>query len=242
MIKVSDLPCLILCGGQGTRLREVVPNKPKALAEVNGRPFIVNLFEQLSNFGIVKVVLCTGFKGDQIKEAIGDGYDNLVIDYSFEEATLGTAGAIKAAIDRVFGETLLVINGDSYVGYDLGRFLSQHQTTRSNFSMVLAQISDAQRYGVVGMDKHKRVTRFLEKSGHVSNAPSLINAGTYLISRECIESFSGERPLSLEMNVIPSFVGDGLHGFVAEGGFIDIGTPGSFAEAGAFFDALGGIG
>jgi len=238
MLSAPDVPCLILCGGQGTRLREVVPNRPKALAEVKGRPFIFFLLDQLLRFGVRRVVLCTGFKGDQIKESIRDSYGNLEIDYSQENTSLGTAGAIKAATETVVDETLLVINGDSYVDYDFHSFLLQHQTTGSNFSMVLAQFVESQRYGAVQVDKKNRVTRFLEKSTRASNELSLINAGTYLISRECIKSFPMENPLSLETRIIPASVGKGLHGFIAGGRFIDIGTPSSFAEAGKFFDAL----
>ena len=101
MSKAIELGCLILCGGRGTRLQSVVPDKPKALAEVNGIPFIYLLLKQLGCFQFGEVILCTGYQGNQVKDAVGEQYENLKVIYSEENEPLGTGGAIKNAVTHI---------------------------------------------------------------------------------------------------------------------------------------------
>ncbi len=238
MSDIHELSCIVLCGGQGTRLREVVVDRPKALAEVNSIPFIFLLLDQLSTLGITAVILCTGYRGEQIEQTVGGQYKNITIEYSREETRLGTGGAIKTALGKTSGTVILVLNGDSYVDFDLDNFVQQHSQSKSCFSMVLANVSNAQRFGVVEVDERGGIIGFFEKCHDTNTArPGLINAGVYLINRDSIKAFSSKAPLSLEKEVIPSFVGAGLRGFRTDGRFIDIGTPESFAGAARFFEA-----
>ena len=238
MRELRDLSCLVLCGGQGTRLREVIPDRPKSLAEVNGRPFLFYLLDQIARFGCSAVTLCTGYMGEKIEERVGRQYGRLKIRYSHEKVSLGTAGAVKAAIGKVASRTILVLNGDSYIEYDLEKFSQAHLLTSASFSMLLARVLDSRRYGLVQINDRQQITGFLEKSTDAIGSPGLINAGTYLIQRKVVEAFPTEIPLSMETNIIPALLPSRLHGFVSGGQFIDIGTPASYLEASEFFGKL----
>lgn len=235
MREIPRPSCLVLCGGQGTRLREAVPDQPKSLAEVNGRPFLIYLLEQLASFRCSDVVLCAGYMGEKIQAVIGGRYGRLNIRYSQEDKPLGTAGAIKAAIHYATSETILVLNGDSYIEYDLEKALQQHRDLRASFTMLLARVSNVQRFGIVRINDQQQVTGFSEKPSQNAEPCGLINAGAYLIDRRAIENFPSEAPLSMETNIIPSFLPNQLYGFVSEGRFIDIGTPEAYFSASEFF-------
>jgi len=238
MHELRNLSCLVLCGGQGTRLRGVIPDKPKSLAEVNGHPFLFFLLEQIASFGCSEVTLCTGYMGEKIEERVGQQYGRLNIRYSHEKVSLGTAGAVKAAINKVGSGVILVLNGDSYIEYDLKKFFQAHRLTGTSFSMLLARVSDSRRYGLVQMNDRQQVTGFLEKPSDKIGSHGLINAGTYLIERKVVEAFPPQIPLSMETNIIPTLVPSRVHGFVSKGRFIDIGTPASYLEASEFFKEL----
>ena len=95
----SRITAAILAGGLGTRLRPVLADRPKVLAEINGRPFLACLLDQLANAGCRSVILCTGYLGEQIYSAFGESYGSLLrLGYSREERPLGTAGALRLAL------------------------------------------------------------------------------------------------------------------------------------------------
>src|SRR5690349_11866919 len=112
---LRDTTALILAGGLGTRLRSVVADVPKVLAPVHGRPFLACLLDQLADAGLTHAVLCTGYRADLVAAAFGTKYRNLTLDYSEETEPLGTGGALRLAIDRARSQTVLAMNGDSFV-------------------------------------------------------------------------------------------------------------------------------
>ena len=110
------LPVAILAGGLATRLRPVTEKFPKALIDINGRPFIARQLEGLRAEGIDRVVVCAGFLGERIQDVVGDGAAfGLRVDWAFDGPTLlGTAGALKRALP-LLGEAFFVLYGDSYL-------------------------------------------------------------------------------------------------------------------------------
>jgi len=133
MEKLSDHTAMILAGGKGLRLRSVVPDKPKVLAIVNERPFLSYILTELSQAGLRKVVLCTGYKGDQIYAEYGERYKKLSIAYSREIAPLGTGGALRLALPLVPTNTVLVLNGDSFCFGNILQFWSYHNRKKRPF-------------------------------------------------------------------------------------------------------------
>jgi D-glycero-alpha-D-manno-heptose 1-phosphate guanylyltransferase len=231
----TDLNVAVLAGGFGTRLRSVVSERPKALAEIHGRPFLAYLLDQLSASGLSYVVLCTGHLGGQIEKAFGERYGNLRILYSQESQPLGTGGALRLAFSYLVSDPVLVMNGDSFCAADLRSFWSWHCARGAKATMLLTQVPDRQRFGSVEIDSEGAVIRFGEKSkGGLSGS---INAGVYLLSREVIYSIPVDTEVSLEYHVFPTLVTHGLYGYPGRGRFLDIGTPQDFSAAKDFFPA-----
>ena len=138
MCEPTGLAAVVLCGGLGTRLRSVVADRPKVQAEVLGRPFISYLFDQIAVAGVRRVILASGYRGEQLKHEFGERYHFtkggpavLELLYSQETEPLGTGGALRQAAQFAPKSTLLVLNGDSFCEADLGAFLKTHQERKA---------------------------------------------------------------------------------------------------------------
>ena len=233
---LAELNAVILAGGLGTRLRSVVQDRPKMLAEIAGRPFLTYLLDQLITVNIGEVVLCTGYRSHQVRDTLGDWHRGLGITYSVETFPLGTAGALRMALPLFRSDPVLVMNGDSYCDAEFGSFWQWHWRHEAVTSLLLTKAEDAQRFGQVEVAENGAVTAFHEKG--TSAGSGLVSAGIYLMSRNLIASIPGGTFVSLEREVFPRWVGRGLYGFETESRFMDIGTPDAFAGAGSFFAGL----
>lgn len=228
-----DVTGAILAGGLGTRLRAAVPNRAKVLAEIRGRPFLAYLLDRLARVGVPRVVLCTGYRGDQVRAEFGDSYDGMALVYSQESSPLGTAGALRLALPLSHSDPVLVINGDSFCDVDLSAFYDWHCARRAEATLVLVQMSDTGRYGCVSMNEDGAILGFDEKS--VSGNSGWINAGIYLIARSFIQKIPKNRTVSLEKEMFPTWIGRGFYGYPTHGRFLDIGTPEAYKAAKKFF-------
>lgn len=236
-IQSKNLTAFVLAGGIGTRLQPVVNDRPKSLAEINGRPFLYYQLEYLRLSGISSVVLCTGYMADAIEQAIGTQHHDMPIRYSREDSPLGTGGAIRNALPRAESEPVLVINGDTLVDTELDVFIDQSAQRSAAAALLLLPVEDTSRFGSVKINGAGYITEFREKSE--SNATNgWVNAGIYLLTRDFISSIPNDRPVSIEREVFPGQTGKGLYGFQAEGSFIDIGTPESYRLAEPFLKRL----
>jgi NDP-sugar pyrophosphorylase family protein len=230
----------ILAGGLGTRLRPAVADRPKALAPVAGRPFITYLLDQLEADFVRRVVLLTGYRGDQVRQELGERYGRLTLAYSPEPSPLGTGGALRAALPMIDSPTVLALNGDSYCGVDLAAFAASHRRRGAGASLVLTRVDDAGRYGRVETGRGGRVTAFAEK--RAGGGPGWVNAGVYRIERRLLEAAPAGRPASLERDWLPAWVAAGeVCGCGSAAPFLDIGTPETYAAAAAFFLGLSAV-
>ena len=234
-VNPSELTAAVLVGGLGTRLRSVVGDRPKPLAQVQGRPFLGFLLDQLAAAGFRSVIFCTGYCGEQIRHAFGEKYRSLRLCYSQEPKALGTGGALRFALPQITSDPVLVLNGDSFCGIDFEHYVRWHSEHRAAGSMVLARVLSSQRYGSVKLDSEARITRFSEKQQ--STGPGWINAGIYMLSREILTSIPEGKSVSLEHDVFPHWTGRGLYGYYSQAKFLDIGTPEDFSSAEGFFTA-----
>jgi len=205
------------------------------VAEVNGRPFLAYLLDQVARFGFRDVVLCVGWQADAVEAALGARHGPLRLRYSRERSPLGTGGALRLALPLLEGPAAMVMNGDSYCDADLAAAGAWHRERRSSATLVLVEMADTSRYGRVEVDPKGSICRFMEKQE--GSTPGWINAGIYLLERARIESIAAGRALSFERDVLPAWVGAGLMGHRAEARFIDIGTPQSYSAASRFFEA-----
>jgi len=233
MKNLSHITAAILAGGLGTRLRPMVADRPKVLAEVGGRPFIFFLLDQLAAVRVRQVVLCTGYLAHQIRDTLGETYGPMNLLYSQEPSALGTGGAICLALPLLESETVLVLNGDSFCEANLRAFCLVHRLRGAQASLLLAEVTDTGRFGWVELDEEGRITGFREKGK--ATGSGWVNGGIYLINRSLLETIPPQQAASLEQDLFPAWIGRGLYGFRSEGRFIDIGIPESLAGAETFF-------
>jgi len=226
----AGVPAVLLVGGLGTRLQSVLPSTPKPLARVGDTPFLELLVLQLRSQGIRRLVMCTGHLADQIEGEFGNGHKwDVGIAYSRETRPLGTAGAIKMA-ERHFRQDsdFLVMNGDSFLEMNLRRFVDFHREQDGLVSMAVRRVQDAARYGTVEVNSQNRIVGFREKSG--ANVPGTINAGVYAFKRAVMGHIPNGQ-VSLEKDVFPRLLDQGMYALEQHGMFIDIGTPEDYARA-----------
>lgn len=230
---LHNLTAAILAGGLGTRLRTVVTDRQKVVASVAGRPFLMRLLDQLADAGLRRVVICTGYKAEQVAEMAGSGYRGMTLRYSPEPSPLGTSGALRNALTLLDSDPVLAMNGDSFCETDLAAFWRSHHERNATSSLVVREVADTSRSGRVGFDANGAVTSFVEKGA--SAGPGWINAGIYLLGQALLKGIPAERPVSLERETFPVWIGRGLYAFPTTGKFLDIGTPESYAAAQKMF-------
>lgn len=233
---LSSITAAILAGGRGTRLQSVVADRPKVLAVVRGRPFLSYLLDQLLEAGVQEVVLCTGYMAEQIQEAFGNKYRSLRLFHSQEDAPLGTAGALRHASSFFKSESILVMNGDSFVDTNLRDFWIWHCALGADATVMVVKVLDSGRYGQVQIDGEGHLMGFSEKME--DHGPAWINAGIYLLRHAFLDRITAGGVVSLERDVLPACIGHGLYAYQNQGGFLDIGTPEAYASAESFFAGL----
>lgn len=227
-MELKSIPVILLAGGLGTRLKEVVRDLPKPMAPVNGKPFLHYVFEYLSKQGITKVVLAVGYKHEIIKDFFGTNYLNIAIQYSVEQEPLGTGGAIKQAFDYV-DEQAFVINGDTFFDVSLSELNSFHSMKNADLTMALKRLKNFDRYGTVIVNDDDRVIQFEEKK---VMEEGLINGGVYLMKKNIFSKTGTEKKFSFEKEVLEKHVGELRYfGKPFDNYFIDIGIPTDFAQA-----------
>ena len=196
------------------------------------------LLERLAYFDVRRVILCTGYLGDLIENALGNTFGPIGLTYSRELRPLDTAGAIANARHLLPPGPLLIMNGDSYCHTDLNRFYDWFQSGTASVGLLLTRATDTARYGRVEIDSSGQIIAFREKSHQ--NGPGLINAGIYIIDKAVIETVPESVPCSLEKEIFPGLADGRLAGFPTRDAFIDIGTGEDYNKAAAFFATLDG--
>lgn len=214
---------LVLCGGQGTRLRSVLSDRPKSMAMIGARPFVEFVIAPFVHQGVGRVILCTGHLGNQFEEWYADHPCPFEMIFSRETTPLGTAGAIRHASRVITSDTVIVANGDSVCDVDLRKLLARHAETKARATLTLIEADHRSDAGIVSMDDRHRVTAFSEKGARRSG--SFHNAGVYVFDRSVIELVPASGPCSLETDWLPTLIPLGVSGFVCQGPLYDIGTP-----------------
>jgi D-glycero-alpha-D-manno-heptose 1-phosphate guanylyltransferase len=229
-IPISLIDVMILCGGQGTRLRKVVDDRPKPMAEISGRPFLDFIIEHVASFGFRRFILCSGYKSMHITDYYINLDDGLTYVISEEKSRLGTAGAVANAKHLTTSKHILVLNGDSYCPANLQHLLDFHFNKNSKTTIVLAKIENPKDFGVITTSQQEIITGFNEKKK--KSGPGLVNAGIYLFNSDVINSIPQRYPISLETEFFPTLIKkETVYGFTSHKNLIDIGTPERLKEA-----------
>jgi D-glycero-alpha-D-manno-heptose-7-phosphate kinase len=221
------MKAIILAGGLGTRLKEVVSDRPKPMALIAGKPFLDHQIHSLREQNVKEIILAVHYMSEKIKSYFGSGNRfGVDITYSEEETPLGTAGAIKKA-EKYIDNTFLVLNGDSYSKIDLEKFLNFHKSEKSDATLSLKNCENASHYGTVIINDNK-ITNFLEKK---ESLKGLINTGIYLFEPTIFDYISSGKKISLEEEIFPLLARKGnLNGYIQGGYFIDIGRPETYKQ------------
>lgn len=224
------MQALILAGGEGTRLRPLTYTVPKPVLPLAGRPHVAYVIDWLVRHGVDDVVVSCGHLAEGMRVAVAELEPGVEIRYAEEPDARGTAGAIRFAED-LLGDRFLVLNGDVLCDLDLTRLIEQHARTRAQATIALYPVDDPSGYGLVHREEDGEITEFLEKPSPDRIDTDEINAGAYLLERSVLDRIPPERAVSIEREVFPELIGDGLYGIRLEGYWIDIGTPERFLEA-----------
>lgn len=219
--------CIVLAGGLGTRLRSVVPDLPKCLAPIAGRPFLEWQLRSLAMRGVDRFVLALGHGADVVLESLrhpwARGFSIVTV---IERELLGTGGAARFAMDEIGLDDALISNGDTFLGGSLLTMLAPLDLEGGELMRIATvHVSDRARFGGVAVNAAQRVTAFLEKG---QTGPGPVNAGLYRIHRQAFD-FRDEGVFSLETQVMPRLVKKcSLQARAIAGPFIDIGVPADY--------------
>lgn len=221
------MEAIVLAGGFGTRLRQVVTDVPKPMAPIAGRPFLEILLGELAQKGFSRVVLSLGFMAEKISGHFGPRFAGLNLAYVVEDTTLGTGGATRLAATACAQDHVFVFNGDTYLDLEVDLLERQWQAKRHPI-VVGRQVPDTTRYGRLVVDGD-RIISFAEKG---IAGPGLINAGCYVLATDALAQFPLNKPFSIETDyLVPEVARATVEVFVTEGVFIDIGIPEDYARA-----------
>jgi NDP-sugar pyrophosphorylase family protein len=200
----------------------VIRDRPKPMAEINGRPFLDFLIAYASGYGLTRFILSTGYRSEVIETYYNRYSGPQKIFISREDIPLGTGGGLKLAGSKVVSDPFFVLNGDSYCSADLEAFTAYHQSKQALLTLVVSENKSTSDFGSIIMDTTGRIVSFQEKS---TSGQGLINAGIYLMSRSLLSRIPDQMNYSLEKNLFPGLAGEDIYGYFSSAPVWDIGTP-----------------
>jgi mannose-1-phosphate guanylyltransferase len=227
------MQAIVLVGGEGTRLRPLTADVPKPALTLVDRPFLAYMVEWLAGHGVTEVVLACGFLPDVLREALGRSeHDGVHLTYVVEPERRGTAGAIRFAAEAL-GEALedrfLALNGDVLTDLDLSALVRAHEERGARATLALYPVEDSAAYGLVRTGPGGAVEEFAEKTG--AAVPGEVNAGAYVLERSVLDLIPPGLEVSIEREVFPRLVGEGLGALRLDGYWMDIGTRERYLRA-----------
>lgn len=225
---------IILAGGLGTRLKDAVPDLPKCMAPVAGRPFLFYVINYLRSQGIEKFIFSLGYKHEVIETYLDDQFPTLNFQIVTEAEPLGTGGAIQLAVAKASERNVVIANGDTIFRTDLQKAGTLHSFNNAECTLLLKSLHNFDRYGVVEINGDNLVTDFKEKKYYEQGT---INGGLYILNVSGFlehlfpEKFSFEKDY-LEKSISSSTNGEQkIYGQVQDEYFIDIGIPEDYNRA-----------
>lgn len=233
---------VIIAGGFGTRLRPLTLRRPKPLIPVANRPFLEYQVAQLRAAGVEEIVFATNYLADRIEAHFGDGSRfGVRMRYAMEHEPLGTAGAIRNAVEGLPPMRCIVFNGDILTDFDIGAIVRSHLERKAQATLTLYRVARPHPYGVIQVADDGRVLAFLEPSeeqkraadrGEPMEGSDFINAGIYVLEPELIAQIP-LRPCSIEREFYPQILEQGVpvYGFEGQGFWLDIGRPAQYMRA-----------
>lgn len=218
---------IILCGGLGTRLKKIVNDRPKPMAQIGEFPFLEFLIKYLKKYNLKDFIFCISYMGEKVIKHFGNGKKfKINIQYAIEKNPLGTAGTIKNAQKLLKNEkSFLTLNGDTFLNINYNSLISYHQQKQGDGLIVLRKFKDISSKGEVKIDKKNQIISFEEKKPE--HRPGLINGGIYLLTPKIFNFIPPNKSVSIENETFPQMLKkkSEIYGFKTNSYFIDIGTP-----------------
>jgi NDP-sugar pyrophosphorylase family protein len=240
MKNLEAIDVVILCGGLGKRLRSTVGRTQKTMAAIQGRPFLDFLLQYLCRQGFRRVILCTGFRSEQIEEYYRKNPWGLKIVFSQEKAPLGTGGAIRNAGRLVKSNPFMALNGDCFCRLNYRTFLQFYVSRKAQGVLTLSRAKNRRDFGTVILDSTAQIIGFAEKkAGEIKRSAGkiYISNGIYCFDREILKLMPRKKKFSIEYDFfpqLPALLQKKFLGFVSREPFIDIGTPQRYRKAQRF--------
>ena len=220
---------IILAGGLGTRLRSAVPDVPKCMAEVNGKPFLSYVINFLQSEGITSFIFSLGYKSEVITTFLEREFPSLSFKSIIEDEPLGTGGAIKKALAAAKNEHVLIANGDTLFKIDVELLAGIQSISGAWCTLSLKPMQNFDRYGVVEIDECSMINSFKEKKLYKSG---LINGGIYAINKNKFLKENLPEKFSFESDYLEKFYKTRrMFGVVQDKYFIDIGIRDDYYRA-----------
>ena len=221
---------IILAGGLGTRLKEIVSDAPKSMAPINGRPFLEYQLDLLDRWGLKKVILSVGYQKEIIQHHFGEQYKSLQLVYAVEDEPLGTGGAILNALQFVEGYAVFILNGDTYFDVNFQRLDDFRKIKEADFCLSMRFEIDPARFGMLEFDNNNRITQFYEKSDGMEEG--YINGGVYVVRKEYLRKFGLPEKFSFEKDFLQKYYQtEEFYGMRCFSYFRDIGIPEDYQKA-----------
>jgi D-glycero-alpha-D-manno-heptose 1-phosphate guanylyltransferase len=219
---VIAMEAIVLAGGFGTRLATRLQGVPKPMAPVAGQPFLEILLTQLQRAGCSRVVLSVGHLHRAIQDRFGASFHGLQIDYAIESVPLGTGGAIRLALAQAREESVLVLNGDTFLQADYADMMRFHGAQGAAATIAVVHQPDIARYGGVVVEE-RRIVGFEEKG---RSGPGFISAGAYVLTQHLAWPPNLAEKFSIERDFFAPEIGRlRPAAYVVDGFFLDIGIP-----------------
>jgi len=220
---------IILAGGLGTRLRSAVPELPKCMAPVAGKPFLFYVISYLQRQGIEQFIFALGYKSELFEDFIHSILPNKNFQLSIEEEPLGTGGAIKLACNKTTEGSILATNGDTLFEIDVKNLSAFHDSRNADCTLSLKPMKNFDRYGVVELNTDSSIKSFHEKKFYETG---LINGGVYALNARKFLSENLPEKFSFEKDYLENlFASRKMFGVVQDEYFIDIGIPEDYQRA-----------
>ena len=233
------MQAVILVGGEGTRLRPLTSTVPKPVVPLVDRPLMAYMLEWVRGHGVEDVVMLMGYMATALRNVLGDGSAyGLRLRYVEEPEPRGTGGALKFA-ESLLEDRFLMLNGDVLSDMDLSAQIAQHEATGAKATLALVPVDDPTAYGLVHLEEDRAVREFVEKPSPDAIDTNLISAGAYVLEKEVVDLIEPDRNVSIEREIWPQLVGNGLYAYPHEAYWLDIGTPARYLQA--TFDILEGL-
>jgi NDP-sugar pyrophosphorylase family protein len=226
---------LILCGGLGTRLRAVTGDAPKVMVEVQGEPFLDFLLRYLIKQGARRIVLCAGYKAEEIAAHYKAKFSQVEIHFSVEKEPLGTGGALKNAIAFVKEDHVFALNGDCFTPVKYAELLAFHNKRKAQATLTAVRVDGNKDFGTIVSNDKDEILAFKEK--FVTDEVQYINAGVYCFNKDVFDLMPAGK-FSIEYDFFPKMIGKDFLSYKVDAPFIDIGTPERFEWAKAHLNEM----